>query len=70
MIFRTGSGLIVGNCSDAILYHIFNFIKSILVAEYKNISVSNERTEVKTKLFKIRKRTVLMTSEYYSQVSK
>jgi hypothetical protein len=69
MIFRTGSGLIVGNCSDAVLYHIFNFIKSVLVAEYKNISVNNERSEIKTKLFKIRKRSVLMTPEYYNQIA-
>ena len=69
MIFRTGSGLIVGNCSDAVLYHIFNFIKSVLIAEYKNISVNNERSEVKIKLFKIRKRSVLMTPEYYNQIA-
>ena len=69
MIFRTGSGLIVGNCSDAILFHIFNFIKSVLIAEYKNIYVNSERSEVKPKLFKIRKRSVLMTPEYYAQIS-
>jgi len=69
MIFRTGSGLIVGNCSDAVLFHIFNFIKSVLIAEYNNISVNNERSEVKTKLFKIRKRSVVMTPEYYSHIS-
>ena len=69
MIFRTGSGLIVGNCSDDILYHIFNFIKSVLIAEYTKISVNSERPEVKTKVFKIRKRSITMTPEYYSQVS-
>ena len=71
MIFRTGSGLIVGNCSDDILNHIFNFIKSLLIAEYKTICVNNEqRPEVKIKLFKLRKRTVRMTPEYYNQIAK
>jgi hypothetical protein len=70
MIFRTGSGLIVGNCSDDILHHIFNFIKTILVSEYKTICVNNERSEVKIKVFKLRKRSIRMTSEYYNQITK
>ena len=70
MIFRTGSGLIVGNCSDEILYYIFEFIKTMLAAEYANISVGGEKIEVKTKLFKIRKRTVAVSGEYYNEISK
>jgi hypothetical protein len=33
MIFRTGSGLIIGNCSDEMIYYIFEFIKRILKNE-------------------------------------
>ena len=28
MIFRTGSGLIVGNCSENVLMHVYDFIKN------------------------------------------
>jgi TATA-box binding protein (TBP) (component of TFIID and TFIIIB) len=34
MIFRTGSVLIVGKCSDLILVNIYEFIKNILETEY------------------------------------
>jgi len=37
MIFRTGSVLIVGKCSDAILENIYIFIKNILEIEYSAI---------------------------------
>jgi hypothetical protein len=70
MIFRTGSGLIVGNCSDAILYYIFSFIKSILTAEYENVCVESDRVETKTKIIRIRKRTIRMTNEYYNQITR
>ena len=67
MIFRTGSGLIVGNYSDKILFYIFNFIKTLLADEYSNICVANEEVITKTKIFKIRKRTVTFTNEYYNK---
>ena len=67
MIFRTGSGLIVGNCSDKILFYIFDFIKTLLADEYANIGVANEQVITKTKVFKIRKRTIMMTPEYYKE---
>ena len=41
MIFRTGSVLIVGKCDEKILYDIYDFIKNILITEYKNIYVKN-----------------------------
>ena len=69
MIFRTGSGLIVGNCSDKILFHIFDFIKSILVNEYENVCVTNEIPVIKDKSIKIKKRIVVVTSEYYKQIT-
>jgi hypothetical protein len=69
MIFRTGSGLIVGNCSDKILYYIFDFIKNILEQEYLNIRVTNEIVHIKDKTLKIKKRVVSVTHEYYNQIS-
>ncbi len=69
MVFRTGSGLIVGNCSDKILYYIFDFIKKILETEYINIRVSNEIPIVKDKSLKIKKRIAIMTNEYYKQIT-
>jgi hypothetical protein len=69
MIFRTGSGLIVGNCSDQILYYIFDFIKNILEQEYLNIRVTNEIIHIKDKTLKIKKRIITVTQEYYNQIS-
>jgi hypothetical protein len=69
MIFRTGSGLIVGNCSDKILFYIFDFIKNILEVEYTNIRVTNEVPIVKDKSLKIKKRIAVVSDEYYKQIS-
>ena len=41
MIFRTGSVLIVGKCSETILYQIYDFIKNILETEYYEIRVND-----------------------------
>ena len=41
MIFRTGSVLIVGKCSETILYQIYEFIKNILETEYYEIRVND-----------------------------
>jgi hypothetical protein len=62
MIFRTGSCLIVGNCSENILMFIFDFIKKILKEEYTNISVENDSHLMKTKKTKLRKKTILISS--------
>ena len=37
MIFRTGSVMIVGKCEDGMLYNLYNFLKNILIVEYKDI---------------------------------
>ena len=66
MIFRTGSCLIVGNCSEKILKFIFEFIKKILTNEYHNINIANNDTETKIKKTKLRKKQVIMTQEYFS----
>jgi hypothetical protein len=65
MIFRTGSCLIVGNCSERILKFVFEFIKMILTNEYQNIGVVNEEPVNKNKKVKLRKKSVTVTQEYY-----
>lgn len=66
MIFRTGSCLIVGNCSENTLKFIFGFIKNILSTEYANICVANGDVAVKDKKQKLRKKNVNISSNYYS----
>jgi len=67
MIFRTGSCLIVGNCTERILKHVFEFIKSVLKAEYKNISVANEEPINKNKKIKLRKKTIMISKDYFNE---
>jgi len=66
MIFRTGSCLIVGNCTERILKFVFEFIKKILAEEYENISVVTEEPVNKNKKVKLRKKTITMSQDYYS----
>jgi hypothetical protein len=66
MVFRTGSGLIVGNCTEKILRFVFEFIKSILMDEYENISILSENPVIKNKQPKLRKRFITYTNEYYN----
>jgi len=66
MIFRTGSCLIVGNCSEQILTFIFDFIKRILSAEYENIHVVNCDPVIKNKKSKLRKKNVTISNNYYN----
>jgi TATA-box binding protein (TBP) (component of TFIID and TFIIIB) len=70
MIFRTGSCLIVGNCSEKILMFIFDFIKKILTDEYENIAVKGEEVVAKTKKTKLRKKTIAISSSYFDNISK
>ena len=57
MIFRTGSVLIVGKCSEKILYIVYNFIKKILNDEYEEIfekiKINNNNNTIKRKRKKI-----------------
>jgi hypothetical protein len=66
MIFRTGSCLIVGNCSEKILMYIFEFIKKILQSEYQNIYTTNEGGVTKTKKSKLRKKKINISQSYYN----
>jgi hypothetical protein len=65
MIFRTGSCLIVGNCSEKILLFIFEFIKNILQTEYNNIHTVNEEVSIKNKKTKLRKKKINVSQNYY-----
>jgi hypothetical protein len=68
MIFRTGSCLIVGNCTEKILKFVFEFIKEVLTAEYHTISVATEEPVIKNKKTKLRKKTVMMTNQYLQSI--
>ena len=68
MIFRTGSCLIVGNCTEEKLYFVYDFIKKLLCEEYPLIYVENENTVTKEKKTKLRKKKVIMTREYYNNI--
>jgi hypothetical protein len=70
MIFRTGSCLIVGNCSEKILYFIYHFLKNILITEYSAIYVINEDVNIKQKKTKIRKRNISVTRNYLKVICK
>jgi hypothetical protein len=65
MIFRTGSCLIVGNCTERILKFVYEFIKTMLSTEYTNIHVANPEIEVREKKTKIRKKNISMSKNYY-----
>ena len=60
MIFRTGSILIVGMCSEDILYNVFHFFQSMMVREYMRIRQNVSSTEqIKTKTKKLKKRSIV-----------
>jgi len=64
MIFRTGSVLIVGKCSDSILEHIYIFIKNILETEYSVIGgpcIEKNDTSKDSLTKKIRKKIIVYT---------
>jgi len=65
MIFRTGSCLIVGNCTEKILFYVYDFIKKILHDEFQAINVETDIGPVREKKTKIRKRQIHMTTDYY-----
>ena len=67
MIFRTGSCLIVGNCTERVLKFVFEFIKKILSAEYKIINVVTEEPTNKNKKIKLRKKTIIMSQNYFTE---
>lgn len=63
MIFRTGSILIVGKCSDEELYNTFDFIKTMLKDNYHNINdnyIDSNKPENKVKVKKKKKKIIFV----------
>jgi hypothetical protein len=65
MIFRTGSVLIVGRCDENVLIVIYEFLKIVLINEYKNICQKNIKvggddgvTLAKDKKKKVRRKNI------------
>lgn len=63
MVFRTGSCIIVGNCSEKILRFIFDFIKNIMINEYENIRSNTDIPLIKHKTVKLLKRNISVYNE-------
>ena len=66
MIFRTGSVLIVGKCDENVLFIIYDFLKEILINEYKNICQQKTFTtsqNIKDKKKKLRRKTIIIEIE-------
>ena len=64
MIFRTGSVLIVGKCTEYMLNNIYAFLKDLLEKEYKNVGgkiISKDKDNMKIKTKKIRKKTIIIS---------
>jgi hypothetical protein len=74
MVFRTGSCLIVGNCTEEVLMFVYEFVKKVLTDEYENIYVEGNEETPETrkaqKKSKLRKRKMLVTQEYFSDLKK
>ena len=69
MIFRTGSCLILGNCSEEVIQHIFVFLRRLLQEEYEHIVAPNEQPMNKVKKTKPRKKQLTMSGAYYGVLS-
>ena len=70
MIFRTGSCLIVGNCTEKILRFVYDYIKNILQTEYQSIYSQTESQTIKPKQTKIRKKLITVTPEVFKILTK
>jgi hypothetical protein len=68
MVFRTGSCLIVGNCTERILQYVFQFIRGVLEDEYQHICIASEEVIAKVKKAKLRKKTIWLTQPYFDMV--
>lgn len=68
MLFRTGSGLILGNCPDEVIYFVFEYIKTILEKEFQEIYMANEGEVEKDKKTKTRKKNIQVSNNYMSSL--
>jgi hypothetical protein len=62
MIFRTGSCLIVGNCSEKVLRFVFTFLKKVLDTEYESIVMENEISDTKGRIKKQKRKLISFTN--------
>lgn len=62
MIFRTGSALIVGHCTENVIFCIYEFLKNIFKKHYALLHDGYIGTTIKEKKIRKLKRTVLLTS--------
>jgi hypothetical protein len=70
MIFRTGSCLIVGNCTERVLLFVFEYIKKILISERRNIYIPSDNVIAKNKNTKPRKKIIKVSKIYMESVLK
>ena len=63
MIFRTGSCIIVGNCSEPVLRFVYEFIKNILQIHCEYIRTNHEVPLTKVKNVKSQKKTIYLMEE-------
>lgn len=68
MIFRTGSCLIVGNCTEKILRFVYLFIKNMLQSEFSHIRAPDEKVTPKIKQEKVRKKTISLSPDIYNNI--
>ena len=68
MVFRTGSCLIVGNCTEPVLRYVYEYVKDMLGNEYQEICSHEDVQPTKPKQVKIRKKNILFTNEIYQTI--
>ncbi len=69
MIFRTGSILIVGKCDEVVLNIVYEFLKKIIIDEYKFIFQSmNPVVDDKQKKTRKKQTTFLVTDDFEEEI--
>lgn len=63
-LFRTGTCLISGSCSEKMIWFVFHFVCKLLKEEYLVVRSCYEDPVVKNKNHKLRKRMVKLSKEY------
>jgi len=63
MIFRTGSVLIVGNCTEKILNIIYIFLKGVFKEEYGEIAIEGDVNKAPKKKKRVRKKKIFIVNK-------
>jgi hypothetical protein len=58
MIFRTGGVLIVGRCTEFILQHVYNFVKTMLVDNFIEVEQGINNYQPKPQKKNRKKKTI------------